>query len=278
MSAVAQTVPIVKMNGTKNDFVLLDERPPRFSRYQGLARRLCDRRGPIGADGLLVVLAAPYDDDVPDVAATMRIFNADGSEAEMCGNGIRCVARYLREHGAAATRFSIETLAGPVGVVVEDAGPEFRVRVDMGVPRILGRLADGAAVDVAGERWRYAEVSIGNPHAVVFVEDVGAVDLVRVGGAIASDARFERGTNVHVAQIVDARTIRARHFERGVGITQACGSGAVAVATAAIDEGRVSSAVTVHVPGGVLVVEWRRNGHAFLTGPAEREFERTLEL
>jgi diaminopimelate epimerase len=275
VTAVAQTVSIVKMNGAKNDFVLLDERTPRFSHYPELARRLCDRRGPMGADGLLVVLAAPYDSEA---AAGLRIFNADGGEAEMCGNGIRCVARYLVEHANAGARFAIETVAGRVGLVIESVGAEFRVRVDMGVPQLRRRYADGAEIDADGVSWRYAEVGTGNPHAVVFVDDVDAVDLPRLGAALSAAARFARGTNVHVAQVVDAHTIRARHFERGVGITQACGSGAVAVAVAAIDDGRAANAVCVHVPGGALDVEWRTGGRAFLTGPAQREFERTLEV
>jgi diaminopimelate epimerase len=278
VAAVAQSVAIVKMNGTKNDFVLLDERTPRFSRYQELARRLCDRRGAIGgADGLLVVLAAPYDGD-RGVVASLRRFNADGSEAEMCGNGMRCVARHLSEHGHPGVRFAVETLAGPIGVVVEPGTAEFRVRVDMGVPHIQRRYRDGAVIETGAGSWRWAEVDTANPHAVAFVDDVDAVDLALLGPAIAGDRRFERGANVHVAQIVDARTIRARHFERGVGITQACGSGAVAIAAAAIDDGRASNAVNVRVPGGTLEVEWRPGGHAFLTGSVEREFERTLEL
>jgi diaminopimelate epimerase len=276
MPAVAQTVSLVKMNGTGNDFVLLDERPQRFERYQEMARVLCDRAGPVGADGLLVLLRPSRHEPELEPAAALRIFNADGSEAETCGNGIRCVARYLWGQSEGRTRFTVETPAGPVVTQVEATFPEFRVRVDIGAPLILHRYAAGASIEFGGAAWRYAEVSTGNLHVVIFVDDVETIDLERMGASVSADSRFARGANVHVAHTVDRRTIRARHFERGVGITRACGSGAVAIAAAAIDDSRASSPLSVYVPGGVLEVEWRAGERAFLRGPVEVEFERTV--
>ncbi len=264
---------IVKVNGARNDFALLDERPPRVADYPGLARTLCDRDGPLGADGLLVV--APRASDA--FAATMRIFNADGSEAEMCGNGIRCVARYLWERREVGTDFAIGMASGPIAVSL-DPGPPLRVRADVGVPHIADRYAAGATIDVDGVPWRYARLAVPNAHVVAFVDDVDAVDLVRVGASNAPDARFAGGTNVHVAQVIDRNTIRARHYERGVGLTQACGTGAVAVAVAAIDDGRAQSPVTIIVPGGSLRVWWAHGEHATLEGPAEIDYERTIAV
>jgi diaminopimelate epimerase len=277
MRAAAQTVSLAKMNGAGNDFVLLDERPPRFGRYQEMARLLCDRAGSLGADGLLVLLRPPAGRPAPEATVALRIFNADGSEAEMCGNGIRCVARYLWAREG-RTHFIVDTPSGPIGAEVKATTPEFRVRVEMGAPLFRTHYADGASIEFGGTAWRYAEVSTGNPHVVIFVDDPSGVDLARMGASVSADPRFERGANVHVAHAVDRHAIRARHFERGAGMTQACGSGAVAVAAAAIDDGRAASPVAVHVPGGSLDVEWQPGEHAFLTGPAELEFERTVEL
>jgi diaminopimelate epimerase len=272
VSVTPERVPVVKMNGTRNDFVLLDERPPRALDYGRLARRWCDRSGGIGADGLLVVLPPSRGG-----AATMRIFNADGSEAEMCGNGVRCVARYLWEEGV-GDRFCIDTLAGPVDVRVREREGDVIVRVDIGEPRILRGYGDVATIDAMGAAWRYGQVSLGNPHIVIFVDDSGAIDLESLGAALATHPRFPDGTNVHVASVVDRSTLAVRHYERGVGITQACGTGAVAAAVVAIEDGRVDSPVRVRVPGGTLDVEWNTGCAAFLSGPAEVEFERTLDV
>jgi diaminopimelate epimerase len=276
--AAAKSVALYKMNGAGNDFVVLDERPPRDLDYQALARAFCQRTGELGADGLLVVLAPQAG---AGVAATMRIFNADGSEAQMCGNGLRCIARYLWERREVGSRFKVATKSGVVGITVE-AGPPFSARVDMAEPRIVRRFAEGASLSAAGENWRYAEVTTGNRHVVLFVEDVDAVDLEAVGATIAADALFAGGVNVHVAQVVtggaEGDALAVRHYERGVGLTQACGSGAVAAAVAAIDDGRITSPVAARVPGGTLTVDWKPGARAFLEGPAEFEFERDVAL
>jgi len=265
-------IPVAKMHGAHNDFVLVEERTSRGVSYAALAQRLCDRARGLGADGLLVV-GEPQAG--LDAFATMRIFNADGSEAEMCGNGMRCVARFLVERGA-PNAFTVATLAGPIGVEVLARTPEFRVRVDVGTPELA---AEGTerSLDVDGHAWTYRSVSLGNPHIVIFVDDVGAIDVERDGAALSMRREFPFGTNVHFVQRLGAQRIGVRHYERGVGVTQACGTGAVAAAAAAMTAGFVTSPVTVEVPGGTLVVEWRPGESAQLSGPAEKVFERTVE-
>jgi len=255
-----------KMHGAENAFVVIDERPPAFADYPELAKRVCAPDSEFGgADGLLVV------SDAPGAAAEMRVFNADGSIAEMCGNGVRCVARYLYEHGAGET-FTIATLAGPIGAEIVATEP-FAVRVDIG-PVSFPNGEDAKTLAIDGTTWTYYDVSLGNPHAVTFVDDVDAIDLETLGPAFGR--AFEHGTNLHVAEIVDRSTLRVRHFERGVGITQACGTGAVASAAAAILAHGVISPVTLHVPGGTLIAQWAPGTNARLTGPAQTLFERPL--
>lgn len=262
---------VVKMHGAENAFVLLDERPPRIERYADVARTLCAPDGELGgADGILVVR------DAPGFAAEMRIFNADGSEAEMCGNGVRCVARYLAERGA-GDAFAIETLAGPIGVEIVSRAPAFAARVDVGTVTFPND-AGATHVDALGRTWTAYDVSLGNPHAVIFCDDPDGVDLVALGEAFERDARYPHGTNVHVARIVDDATLQVRHFERGVGLTRACGTGAVACAAAAIRFRGARSPVAVRVPGGTLGVAWAPGETARLTGPAETLFTRTIDV
>ena len=255
-----------KMHGAENAFVVIDERPPAFANYPELAKRVCAPDGDFGgADGLLVI------SDAPSATAEMRVFNADGSIAEMCGNGVRCVARYLFERGAGDT-FIIATLAGRVGAEIVATQP-FAARVD------IGRVSfpngeDAKTLTIDGIAWTYYDVSLGNPHAVTFVEDVKAIDLEILGPAFGR--AFEHGTNLHVVEVLDASTLRVRHYERGVGMTQACGTGAVASAAAAIVARGAHAPVTVHVPGGTLVVDWTPGTNARLTGPAQTLFERPL--
>lgn len=262
-------VPIVKANGTGNDFVLVDERQASVDDPVAFARRICDRTDGVGADGVLFLQASERFD------ARLRIVNADGSDAEMCGNGMRCVARYLVERGAPSA-FTVATLAGPIGVEVLSRAPEYRVRVEVGTPDVEIGGAE-RTLESAGVIWKYRAVSLGNPHVVIFVDDVAAVDVERVGAALATHRDFPHGTNVHFVQILDPHRVRVRHYERGVGVTQSCGTGSVAAAAAAIVAGSAESPVTVEVPGGMLVVEWRLGAPATLTGPVEKVFERTVE-
>lgn len=271
MTGAGRAIDARKMHGAENTFVLLDERPPQFALYGDLARALCATDGPMqGADGILIVC----EPGAPGGAlARMRIFNADGSEAEMCGNGVRCVARYLAERGA-GDAFTLATLAGPIAVEVVRREP-FEARVDVGRVR-FPHAAREETFEALGATWRFYDVSLGNPHAVIFVPDVGTVDLVALGTSVQRLDRFPAGTNVHVASVEDRSTLRVRHFERGVGLTRACGTGAVACAAAAITVRDVTSPVTVHVPGGTLEVVWRAGGTALLTGGAEDLARRTL--
>ncbi len=260
-------VPVVKMNGAGNEFVLLDARVDPLDDPVPFAVAMCRPDSPVnGADGLLLVVPSQ------EYGVGMRMLNPDGSEAEMCGNGIRCAARYLAEHDGVDTA-TFETKAGPVLTHVAGRQP-FEVRVSMGVPQ----LQPVRSLTVEGLTFDYRPVSLGNPHAVIFVDDVAGVDLARLGPAIETHADFPQRTNVHFAQVLDGHTVRAVHWERGAGRTQACGTGAVAVAAAAVEIGRAGSPVDVLVPGGRLRVEWTPGASAVLQGPAEREFERTVPL
>jgi len=244
------TVAVAKMHGTFNDFAIVDGRSQQIEDLQRFARAVCDRRGGVGADGLIVLLASGVAD------ARMRILNADGSEAEMCGNGMRCAVRYLSELGE-GDRFRIETLAGVIGAEVLEKGEEYRVRLNMGAPHL-----EFQALPFPNA----ASVSVGNPHIVIFRTALDEFDLPAAGRTMPQ-------TNVHAAVVVDRHHIDARHYERGVGLTYACGTGAVACAAAAIDRKLCDSPVDVHVPGGVLRIEWDGKGDAYLTGPAVRVFD-----
>ena len=260
-------VPVIKMNGTGNEFALLDARAHPLADPAPFAIAICKPDSLVqGADGLLLIVPSK------GYAVGMQMFNPDGSEAEMCGNGIRCAARYLAENDRVETT-TFETKAGAITTHVAGWDP-FEVRVSMGVPR----LEPARSLSVDGKTFEYRPVSLGNPHAVIFVDDVAGVDLDRFGPAIEHHADFPERTNVHFAQVLDGHTIRAVHWERGAGRTQACGTGAVAVAAAAVEVGRAGSPIDVLVPGGRLRVEWTPGANAVLQGPAEREFERTVPL
>ena len=256
-------IPFVKMHGARNDFVVIDERDFAVDDAGRAARMICDRHAGIGADGILLV--GPGEGTMSD--ASMRVLNADGSEAEMCGNGIRCVARYLSERGEGDSR-RIATKAGVIQTHVLSRDPDFRVRVTLGVPVISTRETKFVGPSI---------VSLGNPHAVFFLDDIDGVDLRAVVAEVASLPQHHAGINVHVAAVETAQRIRARHYERGVGETMACGTGAVAIAVAAINLGVARSPVDVFVPGGRLTVIWDAIGSAMLEGPAARVFSATYE-
>lgn len=253
-------VPVTKMHGTRNDFVLVDERTERISDFSEFAKSICDRHTGVGADGILVVLPSTTAD------IRMRIFNADGSEAEMCGNGIRCVAAYLREEGGAAD-LKVETLGGPIETSITSGAPSYAVRVKMGTPKF-------GKSDKPGDNLAF--VSLGNPHVVLFAKSFEDIELDDIGPKYNS--QIPGGTNVHVAVKSGPSRLLVRHWERGVGKTMACGTGAVACAVAAIGRGDVKSPVEVNVPGGRLVVEWDGTGEATLEGPAVRVFDTEFPL
>jgi diaminopimelate epimerase len=266
------SIALTKCQGTGNDFVLLDNRSGARFQYAALARAACDRRFGVGADGLLVLLRAAPNTGA-DVA--MRIFNADGSEAEMCGNGIRCIARYLAREGRESRRLAVQT---PAGVIrTELTGAPGMVRVDMGVPA-LARPLEGS-FDFGGRTFRCARVSMGNPHAVIFVDDsLDAYPLDKLAAAASKAAGEAGGINVELARVTGGR-IQMRIHERGVGETWACGTGACAAAVAAIATDRLASPIEVATRGGSVDVVWSgADDPALLTGPAEIVFDATLEL
>ena len=255
------TVPFVKVNGTRNEFVLVDGRETPLDDPVAFAQHICDPERGLGADGLLLVL----DSATADVR--MRIINADGSEAEMCGNGIRCFARYLDEHDRRAEAV-VETIAGPIATRILSREP-YLVSEVMGVPHI------GAPHAVAG--FQATPVDLGNPHVVIFVPDLAAIDIRTLGPRIGRDPRYPDGTNVHVVQSVNGiNHLRVLHWERGAGATAACGTGAVAAAAVAIAAHGFQSPVRLDVPGGTLRVEWVPDERATLIGDAVVEFTSTF--
>jgi diaminopimelate epimerase len=251
-------IALTKMHGACNDFVILDQRTTRVEALDAFARWACDRRAGVGADGLIVIEVSRTSD------AAMRTFNADGTQAEMCGNGIRCAARWLDEAGE-GDRLEFETPGGSVRTEIVARGPEYLVRALVGTPRIVP-----LALEFSGDAY---VVDLGNPHVVLFPTRVDDVDLPALAESLQKDPRFTNGVNVHVVAVDGKDRLRLRHWERGVGLTPACGTGAVACAAVAIRQNLVSSPVETFVPGGRLVVEWDGTGDAALTGPAIRVFD-----
>lgn len=261
-------VPFIKMHGLGNDFVVLDARTEALPQMtHKVAAALADRRCGIGCDQL--VLLEPSQ----TYAFRMRIFNADGSEVGACGNAARAVALL---HGKPAT---IETGGGPITLEPLAAG----ARVDMGQPRFdweaipLAFAMDTAAMPVG---WPLGEgalespmaINVGNPHAVFFVDDADAIDLERIGPVIEHDAVFPERVNVNVASLAGPDHLRLRVWERGAGLTRACGTGACAAAVAAIRKGLVQSPVTVSLPGGDLAIAWHQGESILMSGPATEAF------
>jgi diaminopimelate epimerase len=269
-----------KMHGLGNDYVVVDNRDRKIAEAElaGLARRLCERRFSVGADGLLLVSGST----VADVK--MRIFNADGSEAEMCGNGIRCFSKYCYESGVARkTELAVETLAGvkQAWLTVEN-GAVTSVRVDMGLPEFersrIPMVGEGTCINqdlqVDDERYKVTCLSVGNPHCVLFVDDVAGFPVGTVGPKIESHSSFPKRTNVEFVQVLNGAELRVRVWERGCGETLACGTGACASVVAGNLLGKVAGKVTVHLLGGDLQVEYA--DRLFLSGPAVKVFEGTL--
>jgi diaminopimelate epimerase len=268
--AAIMRVPFVKMHGLGNDFVVLDGRVQMLPEIDSaLASALADRHTGIGCDQLIVLGPSQIAD------FRMRIFNSDGSEVEACGNASRAVGVL---HGAPAT---IETLGGTIAVAPDDAG----ISVEMGVPRFdwdaipLAYPMDTLAMPVAWENLASpVGVNVGNPHAIFFVDDAEAVDLARLGPQIEHDQLFPERVNVNVATVVSRQSIRLRVWERGAGLTLACGTGACATAVAAMRRGLTDRRVTVALPGGSLTIEWRDDGQVVMTGPATEAFRGAFEL
>lgn len=276
-------IRFAKFHGTGNDFIMLEDLDDRHPLAPALVAALCHRRFGVGADGLIRVTRAEGADFFMDYR------NADGSPAEMCGNGIRCLGKLVFDRGLTdRTELDVMTRDGKKHLHLEVGDGKVRsVTVGMG----RADFARGAIpmsgpaeesfleqpLDAAGRTWTASAVSMGNPHVVLFVDDdPAALDVHGVGVAVGSDLRFPEGANVEFVQRADAG-LRARVWERGVGETMACGTGACAVFVAASRAGLVPRRGIVRFPGGTLGVEWVEEGEVLLTGPAERVFEASLD-
>jgi diaminopimelate epimerase len=292
------SVPFIKMHGLGNDFVMIDclenEVLPE-ELLSDFSQAACDRHFGVGADGVILIM--------PDTAADyrMRMFNPDGSESEMCGNGIRCFGKYLYDAGlVGADKVSVATSAGLQQIEIQETGAgrgarQLQVRVDMGSPRLLrsqipmtsleGNGADHQVINepfqVDDQTLRITAVSMGNPHCVIFVDDVESVPLKELGFKIEHHEMFPARTNVHFVQVMGTHKLWMRTWERGAGDTLACGSGACSVAVAAALNGKLPQAnrrALVHLPGGDLDIEWASNDHVYMTGPANTVFDGEIDL
>jgi diaminopimelate epimerase len=279
------TLRFAKLHGTANDFIYVDARDGFPGDPATLARRLCDRRRGIGADGLILV-ERPR---TGDADCGMVIYNSDGSRSEMCGNGIRGLAKFVHDHGLVhADPLRVETDAGVKFIHAElAAGRVARVTVDMGVPVWDGRsipvAADGEVIDrpldVAGREWRVTCVSMGNPHCVVFVDDDPAgLALADLGPRFEHHPFFPRRVNTEFVHVLSPSRLAMRVWERGAGETMACGTGACAVGVAAARTGRSERQVTVTLPGGDIEIDWRPDDRVLMTGDAVEVFEGRVEV
>jgi diaminopimelate epimerase len=269
-----------KMQGLGNDYIVVDSKKQRISDQQipKLAKKLCQRRFSIGADGLLLV----YPSNVADVK--MRIFNADGSEAEMCGNGIRCFSKYCYENGIVLKNaFNVETLSGikQIWLTIKDS-EVYSVKVDMGAPNwersALSMHGQGTFInetlEIDNKPYTITCLSMGNPHCIIFVEKVEEFPVNIIGPIVENYKAFPYRTNVAFVQILNRNELKVRVWERGCGETLACGTGTCAAVAAANRLGRVNNNVTVHLLGGDLKVEVGKT--LLLIGAAEKVFEGTL--
>ena len=275
-----------KWHGLGNDFVIVNGFAEHgIKDYAAAAIEVCNRNFGIGADGLVFVLPSQIAD------FQMRIFNSDGSEAEMCGNVTRCVARYVYDNGLTDKQaITLETKAGIIRPQLVFDGAELKeVCVDMGEPRLKqGEIpmqqgdAEDSAVDLAltaaGKTWQVTCVSMGNPHCVIFVPDLKAIELAAVGPLIETAAWFPRKTNVEFVEVLNDERVRMRVWERGAGITLSCGTGACATAVAAVLNKLTKRRVTVELDGGSLVIEWGEDNHVYMSGPAVEVFRGEYQL
>ncbi|MDI6602329.1 MAG: diaminopimelate epimerase [Thermoanaerobacteraceae bacterium] len=265
----------VKMQGIGNDFIIIEDSELNGIDAIGLAKSLCERHFGIGADGLILVCSSEKYD------ARMRIINSDGSEAEMCGNGIRCFAKYIYDRGIVTKKkMEIETLAGVVKpeVFTDDTGRVKTVKVDMGKPNLdrekIPVRGKGSLINeeltVLDKTFNISSVNTGVPHTVIFTDDIEAFPVEIYGPKIEKNDQFPYGTNVNFAQVVDRGDLKVRTWERGAGLTLACGSGACAAAYISHLMGYTDSRVQVSLPGGDLFVEIEDN--IYMTGPCEEVF------
>lgn len=267
-----------KMHGLGNDFVVVEawEGLPATN-LTSLAQLVCHRHRGIGADGLVFLLPSEVAD------CRMQIYNADGSLAEMCGNALRCVSKYVYDHGHCQwPDLTVETLAGIKQVHLEIVGGQVeQIRVDMGFPMLepsripmLTMTNPPAAIpiEVHGQRFAVTGVGVGVPHAVIFVPDIEKVDLAQVGASLERHPIFPWETNADFVQVINSRRVLVRVWERGAGATLACGTGACAVVVACVLNGLTEEQVDVELPGGILQICWQDRQRLYMTGPATEVF------
>ena len=274
-------IAFTKMQGLGNDFVLLDARRAPLALSTAQYRQLADRRYGVGCDQILLIDNAT----LPGARVRYRVVNADGSAAQHCGNGVRCVARYLAEHDGLSDGLVPVEIAGQVFEIYLEPGG--LVRVDMGEPNFLpGGLpfrapAQAARYDFpfAGDTWSFGAVSMGNPHVVLEVPDVEAAPVAALGAAFQASECFPESVNVGFMQVRDPTHVRLRVFERGAGETQACGTGACAAVAVGRVWNRLARQVEVAMPGGALTIDWEGPGtRLWMTGPAVNVFQGRIDL
>lgn len=281
-------IDFVKMHGLGNDFVLIDclnKSLGDSSFLSYLAKKLCDRNFGIGADGLMLILSSSKAD------LRMRIFNSDGSEAQMCGNGIRCFAKYAYENKLVSkNKFKVETLAGIIIPELTISNNNILgVKVNIGVPKLRRREIPMSGEDTTAvvdealkinpeQTFKITCVSMGNPHCIIFVNDVQSIPVDEIGPKIENHPFFPEKTNVEFIHILNRKEINFRVWERGVGETLACGTGACAALVASVLNKKTDRKTTIHLPGGDLNIQWADDGHLYMTGPAELVFRGEVSI
>jgi len=281
-------INFVKMHGLGNDFILIDclyKSLGNSSFLSYLAKKLCNRNFGIGADGLILILPSSKAD------LRMGIFNYDGSEAQMCGNGIRCFAKYAYENKLVSkNKFTVETLAGIIIPELTISNNKILgVKVNMGIPKLRRRDIPMAGEDTPTvvdeilkinpeQIFKISCVSMGNPHCIIFVDDVKSIPVDKIGPKIENHPLFPEKTNVEFIQVLNRKEINFRVWERGVGETLACGTGACASLVAGVLNKKTDRKATIHLPDGDLNIQWVDDGHVYMTGPAELVFRGEIEI
>ncbi|MDR0412313.1 MAG: diaminopimelate epimerase [Dysgonamonadaceae bacterium] len=271
-----------KMHGAGNDYVYIDCFKEKVDHPEALAKKVSDRHKGIGSDGLVLIMPSLTCD------FRMRMFNADGSEAQMCGNASRCIGKYVYDAGYVRKRtITLETKGGVKTLeLFPENGRVKKVKVDMGEPVLLAGKVPvkwnepeliNRILSFEPEEYAVTAVSMGNPHAVIFMQDIDRLDIERIGGKIENHPMFPERTNVEFVEIHTPTHARMRVWERGSGETQACGTGACAVQVAGVLTGKLERKVTLSLPGGDLELEWNENNRVYLTGDAVKVFEGNYE-
>ena len=274
-----------KMHGAGNDYVYVNCFEERVENPEQIAAKVSNRNFGIGSDGLILILPS----DRADVR--MRMFNADGSESEMCGNGIRCVAKYAFDHGLVTNReITAETGAGilPLQLFTDSRDKVERVRVNMGAPRLsraeIPMMGNGSSpvmaepLNILHTSFKITCLSMGNPHCVIFMDDVESFQVEKYGPLIENHEIFPRRTNVEFVRVISTSEVRQRTWERGAGETLACGTGASAVCVAGILNGLTEKKILNHLSGGDLELEWAEDGNVYMTGPAVEVFSGEIDI